>query len=138
MARKYIMRSKEEKLAIVRAVLSGAVQCYENEGMADQRAVMNWVKKYLAEGEACLEQKKKSGNPLSGHERRNTKTNGQAFCQLSELSIISTTSVEHVKLKENRQFCLEQNWRHKEFCVYERLTTSMLSTWDFVISGDLR
>ncbi len=71
MARKYIMRSKEEKLAIVRAVLSGTpAQYYENEGIADHHTVMNWVKKYLAEGEAGLEQKKKPGNPLSRYERR--------------------------------------------------------------------
>ena len=36
--------------------------------------VMNWVKKYLAEGEGGLEQKKKPGNPLSRYERRKELT----------------------------------------------------------------
>ena len=52
MPRKYTMRSKEEKLGIVKAVLSGTpAQHYENQGIADHHTVMNWVKKYLAEGE---------------------------------------------------------------------------------------
>ena len=75
MPRKYTMRSKEEKLAIVKAVLSGTpVQKYENEGIADHHTIMNWVKKYLAEGEAGLEPKKKPGNPLSRYERRKELT----------------------------------------------------------------
>ena len=75
MPRKYTMRSKEEKLAIVNAVLSGtSAQHYENEGIADHHTVMNWVKKYLAEGESGLEQKKKPGNPLSRYERRKELT----------------------------------------------------------------
>ena len=75
MARKYIMRSKEEKLAIVRAVLSGTpAQYYENEGIADHHTVMNWVKKYLEEGEGGLEPKKRPGNPLSKYERRKELT----------------------------------------------------------------
>lgn len=69
------MRSKEEKLAIVKAVLSGTpAQHYENQGIADHHTVMNWVKKYLAEGEGGLEQKKKPGNPLSRYERRKELT----------------------------------------------------------------
>ena len=75
MPRKYTMRSKEEKLAIVKAVLSGTpAQHYENQGIADHHTVMNWVRKYLAEGEAGLEQKKKPGNPLSRYERRKELT----------------------------------------------------------------
>ena len=75
MPRRYIMRSKEEKLSIVKAVLSGTpAQWYENEGIADHHTIMNWVKKYLAEGEAGLEQKKKPGNPLSRYERRKELT----------------------------------------------------------------
>ena len=43
MSRRYIMRSKEEKLSIVKAVLSGTpAQWYENEGIADHHTVMNW------------------------------------------------------------------------------------------------
>ena len=63
MARKYTMRSKEEKLAIVKAVLSGMpAQYYENQGIVDHHTVMKWVKKYEQEGEAGLEAKKKPGN----------------------------------------------------------------------------
>ena len=75
MPRKYTMRSKEEKLAIVKAVLSGTpVQKDENEGIADHHTIMNWVKKYLAEGDAGLEPKKRPGNPLSRYERRKELT----------------------------------------------------------------
>lgn len=75
MPRKYIMRSKEEKLAIVKAVLSGTpMQKYENEGIADHHTMMQWVKKYQEEGEAGLEVKKKPGNPLSRYERRKELT----------------------------------------------------------------
>ena len=75
MPRKYTMRSKEEKLAIVKAVLSGTPpQRYENEEIADHHTVMNWVKKHLAEGETGLEPKKKPGNPLSRYERRKELT----------------------------------------------------------------
>ena len=75
MPRRYTMRSKEEKLSIVKAVLHGTpAQWYENEGIADHHTVVNWVKKYLAEGESGLEQKKKPGNPLSRYERRKELT----------------------------------------------------------------
>ena len=74
MARKYTMRSKEEKLAIVKAVLAGrAAQYYENNGIADHHTVMRWVKKYQEEGggENGLEQRNGSrGNPLARYERR--------------------------------------------------------------------
>ena len=41
MARKYTMRSKEEKQAIVKAVLEGGpAQYYENNGIADHHTVM--------------------------------------------------------------------------------------------------
>lgn len=75
MARKYRMRSKEEKLAIVKAVLSGTpAQYYENQGIVDHHTVMDWVKKYEQEGEMGLEPKKKPGNPLSRYERRKELT----------------------------------------------------------------
>ena len=71
MARKYTMRSKEEKLAIVKSVLSGTPAWeYEKNGIADHHTIMKWVKKYQQEGEVGLEQKKKPGNPLSRYERR--------------------------------------------------------------------
>ena len=75
MARKYTMRSKEEKLKIVKEVLSGAPAWqYERQGIADHHTVMRWVKKYQEEGETGLEAKKKPGNPLSRYERRKELT----------------------------------------------------------------
>ena len=75
MARKYTMRSKEEKLAIVKAVLSGTPAWeYESKGIVDHHTIMRWVKKYEQEGEAGLEPKKKPGNPLSRYERRKELT----------------------------------------------------------------
>lgn len=73
MARKYIMRSKEEKLAIVKQVLAGcSTQAWEPE--IRHGRVQEWVKKYQAEGEEGLEPKKKPGNPLSRFERRKELT----------------------------------------------------------------
>ena len=73
MARKYIIRSKEEKLAIVKQVLAGkSIRSWEPE--IRNRQVQIWVKKYQAEGEAGLEVKKKPGNPLSRYERRKELT----------------------------------------------------------------
>ena len=73
MARRYTIRSKEEKLAIVKQVLAGSSVCtWEPE--IDNRQVRDWVKKYQAEGEAGLEPKKKPGNPLSRYERRKVLT----------------------------------------------------------------
>ena len=64
MPRKYTIRSKEEKLAIVKAVLSGTPAWeYESKGIVDHHTIMRWVKKYEQEGEAGLETKKKPGNP---------------------------------------------------------------------------
>ena len=75
MARKYTIRSKEEKLAIVKSVLSGTAACeYERKGIVDHHSIMKWVKKYQQEGEAGLEQKKKPGNSLSRYERRKELT----------------------------------------------------------------
>lgn len=75
MPRKYTMRSKEEKLAIVKAVLSGTpAQSYENAGIVDHHTVMNWVRKYEQEGESGLEPQKRPGNPLSRYERRKELT----------------------------------------------------------------
>ena len=73
MARKYTIRSKEEKLAIVKEVLTGkSVRAWEPDIRHEQ--VRDWVKKYQAEGEAGLEPKKKPGNPLSRYERRKELT----------------------------------------------------------------
>ena len=74
MARKYTIRSKEEKLSIVKQVLGGAsVSSWESQGI-HHRQVQNWTKAYLAEGELGLEPKKKPGNPLSRYERRKELT----------------------------------------------------------------
>ncbi len=71
MARKYTVRSKEEKLSIVKRNLSGETShALERETGCGHRLIQEWAKKYLAEGEAGLEQKKKPGNPLSRYERR--------------------------------------------------------------------
>ena len=75
MARKYIIRSKEEKLAIVKRNLSGetAMSLSREIGSSDKQ-VRDWVKIYLAEGESGLEPKKRPGNPLSRYERRKELT----------------------------------------------------------------
>ena len=74
MARKYTMRSKEEKLLIVKQVLNGAsIRNWESQGIRNKQ-VHDWVEKYLKEGEKGLESKKKPGNPLSKYERRKELT----------------------------------------------------------------
>ena len=70
MAGKYTIRSKEEKLSIVKQVLNGTpVRNWEIQGI-HHRQVQNWTKAYLEQGENGLEPKKKPGNPLSRYERR--------------------------------------------------------------------
>ena len=74
MPRKYTIRSKEEKLSIVKQVLAGAsVRSWEDQGI-DHKQVRTWTRKYLEEGEPGLEPKKKPGNPLSRYERRKELT----------------------------------------------------------------
>ena len=75
MARKYAMRSKEEKLSIVKRNLAGesAMSLSREIGSSDFQ-IRSWVKIYLAEGESGLEPKKKPGNPLSRYERRKELT----------------------------------------------------------------
>ena len=75
MARKYTVRSKEEKLSIVKRNLTGESACSlaKEIGSSDFQ-VRSWVKIYLASGEAGLESKKKPGNPLSRYERRKELT----------------------------------------------------------------
>ena len=75
MARQYTIRSKEEKIAIVKRNLAGeAARILAREIGCSDFQVRQWVKKYLAEGEAGLEQTKKPGNPLSRYERRKELT----------------------------------------------------------------
>jgi len=74
MARKYTMRSKEEKLAVVKAVLNGSpTTTWESVGIRHFQ-VQEWIRKYQEDGEAGLEAKKKPGNPLSRYERRKELT----------------------------------------------------------------
>ena len=75
MPKKYTMRSKEEKLAIVKRNLSGesAMSLSREIGSSD-RQVRDWVKIYQTEGEAGLVPKKKPSNPLSRYERRKELT----------------------------------------------------------------
>ena len=74
MPRKYTIRSKEEKMEIVMQVLAGAPErTWESQGI-HRRQVHDWTKKYLLEGEAGLEPKKRPGNPLSRYERRKELT----------------------------------------------------------------
>ena len=75
MAGKYVVRSKEEKLSIVKRNLAGETsRALERETGCGHRLIQEWPKKYLAEGEVGLEQKKKPGNPLSRYERRKELT----------------------------------------------------------------
>ena len=75
MAGKYTIRSKEEKLAIVKRNLAGETSwSLERETGCAHRLIQEWTTKYLAEGEAGLEVKKKPGNPLSRYERRKELT----------------------------------------------------------------
>ena len=75
MPKKYTMRSKEEKLAIVKRNLSGeAARVLAREIGCSDRQVRDWVKVYQSEGEAGLEPKKKPGNQLSRYERRKELT----------------------------------------------------------------
>ena len=75
MPRKYTVRSKEEKLAIVKRNLAGeAAKVLARETGISDFQIRSWVKKYQAEGEAGLEVKRKPGNPLSRYERRKELT----------------------------------------------------------------
>lgn len=75
MAGKYTIRSKEEKLAIVKRNLAGETSwSLERETGCGHRLIQEWTTKYLTEGEAGLEVKKKPGNPLSRYERRKELT----------------------------------------------------------------
>lgn len=74
MAKRYTIRSKEEKMAVVKAVLNGSpITAWENIGIPHSR-VHEWVRKYQEEGESGLEPKKKPGNPLSRYERKKELT----------------------------------------------------------------
>lgn len=71
MAREYIVRTKEEKLAIVKRNLSGETcRALAREIGCNQSQVLRWTNRYLAEGEAGLEPKKRPGDPLARYRHR--------------------------------------------------------------------
>ena len=101
MTRKYTIRSKEEKLAIVKEVLAGeSVRAWE-PGIRNVQ-VRQWVKKYQTEGEAGLEAKKKPGNPLSRYERRKELTyTEQLQYQIEQLKReLAVKEAEAARLKQ--------------------------------------
>ena len=74
MSRRYTMRSKSEKIELVKQVLAGTPeQAWESQGI-NRRQVHDWTKLYLEKGESALELKKKRGNPLSRYEHRKELT----------------------------------------------------------------
>lgn len=75
MRKKYTFHSKEEKLAIVKRYLAGEspVRLYEETGISDGN-IRKWKRQYLSGGASALENKKKSGNPLSKYARRKELT----------------------------------------------------------------
>lgn len=84
MARRYTMRSEEEKLAIVKQVLAGKpIRSWEPE--INKRQVSNWVKQYQQDGVERLRPKKKPGNPLSRFERRKELTYEETLLYKIEL-----------------------------------------------------
>ena len=75
MAREYIVRTKEEKLAIVKRNLAGETcRALAREIGCNQSQVLRWTKKYLAEGAAGFEPKKRPGDPLSRYRQRKNLT----------------------------------------------------------------
>ena len=81
--------SKEEKLRIINLVIIGGLSTNEVAKREDISGGMlrRWIKKYLEQGEECLENKKKPGNPLMKYSKRN---------QLSELEKLE---YENMKLR---------------------------------------
>ena len=75
MAREYIVRTKEEKLAIVKRNLAGETcRALARKIGCNQSQVLRWTKKYLAEGAAGFEPKKRPGDPLSRYRQRKNLT----------------------------------------------------------------
>jgi len=71
MRKEYTFHSLEEKLAIVKRYLSGeSSKALGKELGISDGLIRKWKRQYLSVGEAALENKKKSGNPLSKYERR--------------------------------------------------------------------
>ncbi len=75
MARKYEVRSVEEKLLIVKRNLAGeSAASLAREIKSSDWQIQEWVKKYLEGGEKALANKRKPGNPLARYERRKELT----------------------------------------------------------------
>ena len=101
MAKKYNIRSKEEKLYIVKQVLAGkSRKSWEPE--IRHTVVANWVKKYLAEGEAGLEPKKRAKNPLLRFQnRKDLSFDEQLLYQIERLKLeLSKKDAEVERLKQ--------------------------------------
>lgn len=71
MRKEYTFHSREEKLMIVKRYLSGesSKALGKELGISDGN-IRKWKRQYLSSGESALENRKKSGNPLSKYERR--------------------------------------------------------------------
>ena len=91
MGGKYTIRSKEEKLAIVKRNLAGeASRSLERETGCCHQLMQEWTARHLAEGEAGLEVKKKPGNPLARYERRKELTYEEQLQY--QIELLMTTS----------------------------------------------
>ena len=75
MRKSYTFHSKEEKLSIVKRYLSGESpkKLHEETGISEGN-IRKWRQQYQSGGEEALENKKKTGNPLSKYERRKELT----------------------------------------------------------------
>ena len=66
-----ITHSKEEKLSLVKRVLSGeTTAALGREKGIERSQISKWTKQYLEGGEAALVNKRKPGNPLAKYTRR--------------------------------------------------------------------
>ena len=75
MAREYVVRTKEEKLAIVKRNLAGETcRALAREIGCNQSQVLRWTNRYLAEGESGLELKKRPSDPLARYRHRKNFT----------------------------------------------------------------
>ena len=105
MPRKYTIRSKEEKLSIVKQVLNGMPVCsWESQGIHHGQ-VQDWTKAYLEHGESGLEPKKKPGNPLSRYERRKELTYEEQLQY--QIELLKRELITHLKNTVSSRVCQE-------------------------------
>ena len=106
MSRKYTMRSKEEKLSVVKRNLAGesARSLARELGCSDYQ-IRNWVNVYQSEGEAGLERKKKPSNPLLRYVRRKELTYEETLQYQIELlkRELVRKDVEVLRLKKRNE-----------------------------------